>query len=195
MKPVPEPQSLDAAYFERVYAAKSDPWDFATSPYEREKYTATLDALAGRRFARGFEAGCSIGVLTERLADTVEALLAVDVNEVALQQARSRCARRPNVRFARMALPHEFPDGRFDFALLSEIGYYWSREDLALAIERFASCVRGGTLELVHYLPKVEDYPLAGDDVHEAFLSDSRYSRVAGSRAARYRIDVLAVNG
>jgi hypothetical protein len=122
-------------------------------------------------------------------------LLAVDVNEAALHQARERCAARPNVHFARMALPHEFPSAHFDFALVSEIGYYWSRADLARAIEGFATCVSGGILELVHYLPKVEAYPLAGDDVHEAFLSDSRYKRLSGSRAARYRIDLLAVTG
>jgi SAM-dependent methyltransferase len=195
MKPAPEPASLDAAYFERVYAAKSDPWEFATSPYERAKYAATLDALSGRRFARGFEAGCSIGVLTERLAEMVDDLFAVDISEAALRQARERCAGHANVHFARMALPQEFPSAHFDFALLSEIGYYWSRADLARAIDGFATCVAGGVVELVHYLPKVEGYPLAGDDVHEAFLSDPRYTRLSGSRAARYRIDVLAVNG
>ena len=38
-------RSLEPAYFEALYAADPDPWRFATSAYEREKYTATLAAL------------------------------------------------------------------------------------------------------------------------------------------------------
>ena len=37
--------SLDAGYFEALYADAPDPWSFRTSPYEREKYGATLDVL------------------------------------------------------------------------------------------------------------------------------------------------------
>ena len=42
------PQRATAESFERLYAASSDPWDYDSSPYEREKYTATLAALDGR---------------------------------------------------------------------------------------------------------------------------------------------------
>src|ERR1700761_3998891 len=94
-------------YFDRLYADDPDPWNFASSEYEREKYAATIAALPPGRFARALEVGCSIGVLTRLLAVRCEALLAVDVAESALLQAEERCSDQPWVTFARMAVPAE----------------------------------------------------------------------------------------
>jgi SAM-dependent methyltransferase len=186
-------RTMDARYFDRMYAANPDPWDFAGSEYENAKYAATIEALDGRRFARGLEIGCSVGVLTARLAQQIDRLLAVDLSERALEQARRRCASLPNVAFERMAVPRRFPSGAFDFVLVSEVGYYWSRRDLALAIERIAAAAPGGTVELVHFLPKVRDYPRTGDEVHGAFLADERFRWRKGTRDRRYRLDVFDV--
>ena len=60
-------ERVGPAFFDDLYAADPDPWDFETSPYEAAKYDATIAALEGRRFASGLEIGCSIGVLTDRL--------------------------------------------------------------------------------------------------------------------------------
>jgi len=190
---MPGKPSLDADYFARVYAERADPWDFATSPYEDEKYAATIGVLNGERFASGFEIGCSIGVLTARLAGVCDALLAVDINGGALSNARERCAGLANVRFARMAVPGEFPGDRFDLVVVSEVAYYWSDGDLRLAMDRIADAAAGGTLELVHFLPRVDDYVRTGDAVHEAFLSDPRFTRIRHVRAEKYRIDLLRV--
>jgi len=185
--------SLDEAYFERVYSASDDPWHFETSAYEAEKYDATIAALEHRRFERGLEIGCSIGVLTRRLADVCTSLLSLDLNERALSLAAARCSDTDNVRFERMRVPQSFPVGKFDLILVSEVGYYWSDRDLSIAIDCIARAASGGTVELVHYLPKVADYPRDGDSVHEAFLADERFTRTSGTRAAAYRIDVFNV--
>lgn len=185
--------SLDRSYFERVYENDSDPWHFATSDYERAKYDDTLALLGGRRFTSGFEIGCSIGVLTARLAGICDALLSVDINERALRAARARCKEFEHVSFADMSVPEEIPPGRFDLVVLSEVGYYWSDADLNLAIDRIAALGAGGLLELVHFLPPVDDYVRGGDAVHEAFIGDPRYCGVAAKRAERYRIDVLSI--
>jgi hypothetical protein len=71
-------RTLEPAYFDNVYAADSDPWKFASSAYERDKYAATLAAFPKPRYASAFEIGCSIGVLTSALAPRCDALLAVD---------------------------------------------------------------------------------------------------------------------
>ena len=39
----------------------------------------------------------------------------------------------PQVEFRLLRVPEEFPEGQFDLILLSEVGYYWSPEDLARA--------------------------------------------------------------
>ena len=118
--------SLPAAYFDAIYAANSDLGTSRAGAYEAEKYRTTLAALGQRQFVAGLEIGCSIGVLTARLAARCERLLAVDVSEAALAQARVRCAGLPGVSFRRMSVPAEFPTQRFDLVLTSEVAYYWS---------------------------------------------------------------------
>lgn len=187
-----DPPSLPPAYFEDVYGANADPWDFETSPYEAAKYTATLAALPRPRYGRAFEIGCSIGVLTERLGVRCDALIAVDVVESVLARARDRCAHLPRVRFARLRVPEAFPDGRFDLILVSEVGYYWSRDDLARSRDRIVTALApAGHLLLVHWTPPVHDYPLTGDKVHDAFSVVPELCHLAGRREERYRLDLF----
>ena len=187
--------SLPPRYFEDVYRANDDPWGFATSPYEREKYAATLAALPRQTYQNGFEIGCSIGVLTRRLATRCERLLSVDVVESVLEQARERNRDLPQARFVRMVVPDEFPDEAFDLVVVSEVGYYWSRDALQAAKARISAALSpGGHLLLVHWTPFVHDYPLTGDEVHEAFLDTSDglpLRHLGGTRAERYRLDLL----
>lgn len=183
--------SLPPAYFDALYAGDPDPWRFSTSEYERAKYAATLDALPRPGFRRAFEAGCSVGVLSRRLAPRCDALLAVDVAEAALAQARRRCADLPQVAFRRMEIPAEWPEGRFDLILLSEVLYYLSPDD----IRRTAALVRasldeGGAVLLVHWVLGT-DYPCTGDDAASIFIDASGFKPVRQSRTREYRLDLL----
>ncbi len=185
-------QSLPPEYFDRIYARNPDPWDFESSPYETEKYNRTMAILPRESYQNAFEFGCSIGVLTQRLAARCRSLLSVDVSETALAQARCRCEGLTNVAFQLAAVPEYYPEGSFDLTVVSEVGYYLDLPDLA----RLATLIRGhtarsGQLLLVHWLPRVEDYPLTGDQVHEYFLARSEWWRVAHYTAPQYRIDLL----
>ena len=183
--------SLAPAYFDALYAEHGDPWAFATSPYEAAKYAATLAALPRPRYRQALEIGCSVGVLTEQLARPCEHLLAVDVSEAALAQARERCASVPGVRFERRALPAEMPEGPFDLIVLSEVAYYWSEADFREARRALARVAAPGAhLLLVHYTGET-NYPLTADAVHDAFGSDSEWAVAASDRAASYRLDLL----
>ena len=183
--------SISPDYFARAYAEDPDPWRFASSPYEAAKYAATLGALPRERYARAFEVGCAIGVLTVRLAERADRLLAVDVAPAALAQARARCAGLGHVEVRQMAVPDEWPEGAFDLVVVSEVGYYLSRPDLDRLVARCAaSAEAGGHLVLVHWTGET-DYPLGGDAVHEAFLADPRWRPVHGDRPPHYRLDVL----
>ena len=191
-----ERASLPPDYFERVYAESDDPWGFATRPYETHKYAATLAALPRERYESAFEIGCSIGILTERLAKRCEQLLAVDVAERALAQARERCRRLPHVRFARMTVPAEFPDECFDLVLVSEVGYYWGWGDLAKSQRLIVDHLTpSGHLLLVHWTPYVADYPLTGDQVHDAFLAGAAagngLQHLISRREQTYRLDLF----
>lgn len=196
MPDTPPVGSLPPGYFEDVYRANADPWDFAASPYEAAKYTATLAALPREHYPSAFEAGCSIGVLTAQLAPRCGELLSIDVNVPALEQARVRCARLPQVRFEQRYLPGQFPEGKFDLILVSEVGYYLSLPDLLALRERCVNGLNtGGHLLLVHWTPFVPDYPLTGDQVHAAFLVPElagTLRHLQGQRAEKYRLDLFA---
>lgn len=188
--------SLPPTYFDDVYRANDDPWSFETSDYERRKYDATLAALSRPRYKSAFEIGCSIGVLTQQLADRCDHLLAVDASELPLAKARQRLADRPNVRLEQMAIPVDFPKGPFDLILVSEVGYYLSLEDLGIARQCMIDALQtGGDLLLVHWTPFVHDYPLTGDAVHAFFLqatgADGPLEHRLGQRAETYRLDLF----
>ncbi len=184
--------SLDAAYFDRVYTYASDPWSFASSAYEAEKYATSIGVLDRPAYAQALEIGCSIGVFTARLSERCGALLAVDINEIALAQARERNAGNTTIRFERRKLPSEFPAGTFDLVTLCEVGYYWNDADARVARERIAEALPpDASLLLVHFLPKVDEYLRDGDDVHEAYLRDGRFALVHAARRERYRVDLL----
>ena len=185
--------SLPPAYFESLYADDIDPWRFETSDYEREKYDDTIAALQDRRFRSGFEVGCSIGVLTARLAVQCERLLAVDVAEAALDRARTRCRDLDQVRFGRACVPADWPDEEFDLIVLSEVLYYLAPGDLeATAAAAVRSLLPGGAVLLVHFTQPT-NYPLSGDEAVERFerAAGGALRPVTRARRERYRLDRL----
>ncbi|MGB3801723.1 MAG: bifunctional PIG-L family deacetylase/class I SAM-dependent methyltransferase [Lewinella sp.] len=190
-------RSLDSTYFDDVYRDRDDPWNFETSEYERAKYAATVAALPNRHFKRALEIGCSIGVLSELLADHCDSLLGIDPVAKALEVARLRLADRTGVAFRQMSIPGAFPEGKFDLILISEVGYYWSRGDLEKAITLCREALTGGgILLLVHYTPYVPDYPLTGDEVHDIFSQRlTGFDRLSQHRTDRYRLDVWRKEG
>ena len=183
--------SIPPTYFDEMYARDPDPWRFAQSAYERDKYAATLAALPRTRYAAALEIGCSIGVLTRQLAGCCDALLSLDVAEAALERARERCADRPNVQFERRRVPAEWPDGRFDLIVLSEVVYYLDRDDVRrLATRVDAAAIPGCDILLVHWLGETH-YPLSGDEAASAFMESSMAEHVQHRRENAYRLDVL----
>ena len=186
-------KSLRPEYFEDVYSANEDPWNFETSDYEAAKYEITLESLPQQKYESAFEIGCSIGVLTEKLAARCEKLLAVDVNETALAKSQKRCGNLAHVELKKMQIPGEFPDEDFDLIVVSEVGYYLSIEDWQTAQDKILSHLKPhGTVVLVHWTHYVDDYPQTGDDIHDSFMetTKNRLKLIKSTRTNDYRLDV-----
>ena len=189
-----QPNSLPPSYFDNLYSDNIDPWNFETSEYEANKYAATIAALPKAVYRNALEVGCSIGVLTQLLAEHCDSLLSIDVSEIALAKAQARCAKLPQVRFKLMGIPQEFPDDIFDLVLLSEVGYYLSQTDLLVAQQKIIEHLElGGHLLLVHWTLYAKDYPVSGDEVHEAFIkrTEADLRHLGSRREAEYRLDLF----
>lgn len=161
--------TLGPDYFADMYAAADDPWGLTTRWYEQRKYALTVAALPEERYRNALEAGCSVGVLTERLAARCDRLLAVDSAPAAVAHAAQRNAHSTHVAVERRILPGDWPSGTFDLIVISEIGYYFDSADF----DQLTTCAAGalepgGTLVAVHWRHPVADYPRSGDEVHAA---------------------------
>ena len=188
------PASLTSDFFEALYQQNSDPWQFETSEYEAQKYTATLAALPHPLYQSGFEIGGSIGILTEQLAHRCRSLLSVDVSTIAQSQAIKRCAHLTNIDFQMMSVPQEFPDKSFDLIVLSEVGYYWCREDLEKAQNLMLDRLKPqGHLLLVHWIVDARVLPLTGNQVHDTFLElvPTRLKQLKSLSTTEYRLDLF----
>jgi hypothetical protein len=187
------PTSIDPDYFKGLYANGPDPWRFATSAYERDKYAATLAALPRPHYMSALDVGCSIGVFTHQLCARCDALIGIDVVPSVLDEARARCADCSNTTFKLAAVPGEWPEGKYDLIVISEVAYYLDRPDLARLVARVQnSLLPDGDVVLVHWLG-VTNYPLSGDEAAEGFIAGTRSFApvLKQSRTAEYRLDVL----
>jgi predicted TPR repeat methyltransferase len=184
--------TLSASYFDQLYADSADPWSLQTRWYEARKYAATLASLRRAHYRRGFEPGCSVGVLTEQLAGRCDQLLACDVVPAAVAATLQRLRDRPHVEVRQLRAPDEWPTGSFDLVVISELGYYLTGADLDRLVARAAgSLTPDADLVLVHWRHPVPDYPLCGDDVRAAFLGYPGLEPVVRHEEADFRLDVL----
>ena len=157
--------SVDPATFERMYRDEQDPWGFGTSPTRRAKYDRTIAALGDRRFRRGLELGCSIGVLHRATGRALRrARRAGHVGDGRRAGARAR-RRRRDLRVATL------PAGAARRAVRPrrrhEVLYYFARDVLdGLLDDLEAALEPGGRLLAVHWRPATRTYPLRGDEVH-----------------------------
>jgi SAM-dependent methyltransferase len=181
---------VPVSFFDDLYEGSEDPWSFATSEYEREKYAHTLASLGAPRFERALEVGCSVGVFTELLAGVTEELVAIDVSKRALVRARRRLQGRRGVRFVPVSFPEDLPEGPWDLIVCSEILYYLDREAFAHAEDRLRACLEAGsTVVAVHWRAATLTYPLLGDEVHDRLVAVLGDWHALDDRRPQYRLD------
>ncbi|MDO9379683.1 MAG: SAM-dependent methyltransferase [Nocardioidaceae bacterium] len=176
-------------YFDRVYADAADPWRLASSAYEHRKYAATLAALDRDRYGRVFEPGCSVGVLTAMLAERTDDLVAWDRSAVAVEQARVRA---PGATVSVGVVPGEWPSGRFDLVVLSELVYYLDHHARARVLEQLVGCLaEGGEVLAVHWVHPFEEAETDGPTVHRELRAVAGLEPVVHRDDPDYELDLL----
>jgi cyclopropane fatty-acyl-phospholipid synthase-like methyltransferase len=173
-----------------LYQHDPDPWNFASSAYELDRYEHILRALSHTRYKRAFEPGCSIGVLTERLASICDFVEAMDISPIAVERACQRCSNLTNVHIVCATMPDSIPAGEFDLIVFSEIGYYFNESQLASLIGRLITQTSsGGTFLAAHWLGSSPDHLLSGDRVHQVISGEEGLSLEHSERHADFRLD------
>lgn len=182
--------------FDAVHTGTDDPWQYTTSWYEHRKRALTLAALPGLNYAAGLEIGCSIGTLSVDLAQRCARFTAVDASGAALAHAARRLAHLPAARTRHLTVPQDWPDGRFDLIVVSEVGYYLAPGELAELFARVeAALLPGGTLALCHWRHPISGWELDGDSVHAAARRHLGWADAGLYRERDFILEVLIAPG
>ncbi|GGM82217.1 hypothetical protein GCM10009721_03360 [Terrabacter tumescens] len=181
---------------ERLHDSADDPWEVRTSWYEQRKRNVTLAALPRRRYSRALEVGGSVGALAAELSRRCDRLTVVDESASATRAARQLLDSADGVgavSVEQRRVPEEWPDGRFDLVVVSEVGYFLSPKRLRQLVARVeASLDEDGAVVLCHWRHPVRGWPLDGARVHEIWRDASRTPVVVTHVEDDFRLDVLS---
>lgn len=159
--------SIDAQYFADLYAANEDPWAFRTRWYEKRKRDLVMASLPRQCYERVFEPACANGELSALLAERCAELVCQDLDPKAVGLATDRLADVRHAQVERARLPADWPGGRFDLIVLSEVGYYLDPTDWLRVIEQsVASLSYDGGLLACHWKHPIAGCPQDGREVH-----------------------------
>lgn len=176
-------------YFEQMYEDSADPWSLSERIYERRKYDLTVASLPRQHYRRAFEPGCSIGMLTAKLATRCDDLIAIDSIAAPLAEAGRRA---PDATFRVGTMPTDWPEGTFDLIVISELLYYLSAADRKATLDRaIESLELGGHLVAVHWRHNFEVATCNGDTVHEELLARPQWQPVVQHLERDFRLEVV----
>jgi SAM-dependent methyltransferase len=149
---------IDVAGFERKFRENLDPWNYASSPFERFKRRVLIQACGLTKHGRVLELGCANGETTRALARLSLRLLAVDGSVTAIAAAKARFAGNTQVSFSCLTIPEQMPRGPFDLIVISELAYYLPAHRLLLLGRRvLASLAPGGRVVVLNHRRMFDD--------------------------------------
>jgi trans-aconitate methyltransferase len=185
-----EISTLSPEAFEARYHGGRDPWSLAASAYELNRYRTIMASLRMAAYGTIYEPGCSIGVLTQQLAAIATRVIAIDIAPSAIDQAKLRCADQHNVQLICADLRTFVPEVPLDLIVFSEVGYYFSPEELSRAASRLADCLLpAGEFVAAHWLGSSADHVLHGNRVHEILHNCLPLSPLQSEVHSGFRLD------
>ena len=180
-----------AAHFDAKYRADADPWNYASSWYERRKYAVTLASLPRQRYRAVWEPGCSIGELTALLAARADHVDASDTSAVALAAARHRLEHVGGITLTRAALPAGPPGTGYDLVVMSEVLYYLNEADRERSLRVVEQVMPAGDLVVVHWRHHPDDAWASGAAVNAQVAGRPGWRGVARHEEDDFVLDVV----
>lgn len=188
--------SVATPYFDQLFAGNDDPWAFRQRWYEQRKRALTLAVLTRPRYASIFEPGCANGELSAELATRCERLLCCDTASAAVLLAQERLADFFHVQVEQRRLPSEWPAGRFELIVLSELCYYLDVDDLNRLIDcALAALTDDGQLLACHWRPPIEGCPQTAEQVHALLQQRLGMPPLVQHHDTDFLLDVWSLDG
>jgi len=183
--------AVDVQYFNTLYGAADDPWSIKTRWYEARK-RKLLDAVLPReRFHRAFEPGCGNGDFTALLLERCDAVVAMDLHPRAVSQARARFPGCGRIAITQGTLPDDWPPGKFDLIVVSELGYYFDVGNWARFVERLEGALADDAVVVAcHWRDAFDARQLETKAVHDAFTNVNGLTHQVAHRERDFLLDV-----
>lgn len=170
----------EASDFEALYRRDTDPFDVASSWYERRKEQVLAAILTRRHYALGWDSACGTGHLAQRLAGRCDQVLATDASPTAVDLTDVLTRDLAGVRCRVSALPEVPDDARgADLTVVGEVLYYLPDAARAASIDALGQ--QYGELVSVHWRHLPHDAHLSGAEVTDeldAALTGGAWTRV-----------------
>lgn len=191
----PTSSSVKDGYFDALFHGNDDPWAFKRRWYERRKRALTLAALPNEHYERIFEPGCANGELSADLATRCDQLVCCDTCLPAVELAQKRLAGFSHANVIHGRLPQQWPEGKFDLIVFSELGYYLDEQDLQTWIDRaLQSLTPDGQLLACHWRPQIDGCPLNAGQVHTQLEARLAMHRIFSHQEPDFLLDLWSRN-
>lgn len=155
--------------FDSLYRDDPDPWQVASSFYERRKLDVVMASLTEECYRAAWDPACGTGELVARLAGRAGTVLATDSSAEAVRLTAARCAGLAPVTVGRIRQPGRpvLPHGGFDLVVVAEFAYYLPLDDRAALWDMLtAAAAPAAEIVLVHWRRRPHDGYLSGTDVN-----------------------------
>src|SRR3954451_21521507 len=157
--------------FEALYQQDADPFDVATSWYERRKQAVLLSSLTRERYTGAWDAACGTGHLAHALGERCDRVLATDASPTAVRLTADRTREFPRVRSLVSRVPVlPVEAAAVELTVVAEVLYYLSDDERA----RTRSMLRhqAGELVSVHWRHHPDEAYLSGAAATEELDAD-----------------------
>jgi 2-polyprenyl-3-methyl-5-hydroxy-6-metoxy-1,4-benzoquinol methylase len=137
--------------FERLYLENPDPWNYHSSPYERQKYERVLACALKWRSASesALEVGCSVGVFSRMLAGHFDKVTAIEVSKEALAAATRYNHAVKNICFMHRDLQSLNIDDQYNVIFCAEVLYYIGEKDVQIVCRQLDKHLSAGGVILM----------------------------------------------
>ncbi len=160
--------SDDHVELERIFKTLKDPWNFESSPYEKERLKLLLAEVGQYPHGSVLEVGCAEGVFSSMLSTISDRVVGIDVSPTAVARATERC---PGLTFMTSSLDAFNPGEKFDVVVCAETLYYI--QDVSEAIRKISTL---GRRCIVSYIQR------------ESGRLDAEIGKIPGVEIRRYDI-------